>query len=262
MAGLSPLEVVGATRTAFELSRPGEEARIEVTPGKTAYPAPFFYPETVELIAELLRNEFAVWIVSASNVWSVRWMVKHGLNPLLRQHGIRRGLLPDQVVGIATLLADAQGCLYKDAVLVKEDAAYAALDEARLGAFTLTSQLQFPVPTYSGKVACLWDCLGGQPYLAAGDSPGDLPMLSFSRHRLWIARLEKPNNQRALSEATWRARTGRWIIQPALCQRAPGFLPDVRAVGGLLGRVPDKVAESLSALRSPAWTLSQGGPRD
>jgi len=250
MAGLSPLEVVRATRLAYEQSRPGQEVRLDVTPGRTSYPAPFFYAETVELIAELLRNQFAVWIVSASNVWSVRWMVQHGLNPLLRQRGASPGLPPARVIGIATLLADAQGYLCKDAVLVKDDPRYAALDEARLGSLTLTSQLQFPAPTYSGKVACLWDCLAGQPYLAAGDSPGDLPMLTFSRHRLWIARLEKPDYQRAVREAMSRAGPRGWLLQPALCRRAPGFLPDFRAVAGALGEVPAKVGESLDALRS------------
>ena len=71
---LNPHQVVEATRAAYELSRSGEVRLIEVTPGRTAYPAPFFYPEMVELLAKLLSHEFDVWIVSASNVWSVRWM--------------------------------------------------------------------------------------------------------------------------------------------------------------------------------------------
>jgi len=42
LEGLNPYQVVAATREAFELSRLGEVRMIEVTPGRTGYPAPFF----------------------------------------------------------------------------------------------------------------------------------------------------------------------------------------------------------------------------
>jgi len=226
MAGLAVQEVVQATRRVFALSEPGQRRLIEVAPGGSAYPVPWFYPESVELIAELLRAEFDVWIVSASNVWSVRWMVLHALNPLLRAHGLRRGLSAAHVLGVSTLLQDSRGCLFKDAVLVKDDPGYASLVGRRLAGWRLTSRLQFPVPTYSGKVACLWDLLGRQPYLAAGDSPGDHAMLSFSEHRLWIARVEKPDYLAATRQLARATNPARWLFQAARVKTRPGFVAD------------------------------------
>ena len=80
-------------------------------------------------------------------------MVLHILNPKLRKLGVSQPLRADHLLGVSTLLADRKDRLYKDALLVRDHAAYAALDEEALGAFRLTSRLQFPVPAYSGKVA-------------------------------------------------------------------------------------------------------------
>ena len=225
MQGLRVLDVIEATREAFRLAEPMQRRMIEVTPGKTAYPAPFFYPEIVELIALLLRTRFDVWIVSASNAWSVRWMVLNGLNPLLREHGVKRGVAPDHVVGVSTLLADNQQRLFKDPVRVREDPAYARLDDKTLAKLTLTNKLHFPVPTYAGKVACIWELLGRRPFLCAGDSPGDHAMLSFSENRLWIARFEKPAYLRSTLRLKRRHAEGCWLFQPTLTQGSPGFLP-------------------------------------
>jgi hypothetical protein len=226
MAGLSVRDVIQATRRAFARSEPGKLEFLEVTPGGSAYPVPWFYPESVELMAALLRAEFDVWIVSASNVWSVRWLVLHGLNPLLRAHGLRRGLAADRVVGVSLLLQDSRGRLLKDAVLVQEDAGYASLDGRRLAGLRLTSRLVFPVPTYSGKVACLWDLLGRRPYFAVGDSPGDHAMLGFSERRLWIARVEKPDYLRATRKLARATGPARWLFQGVRVKAEPGFLPE------------------------------------
>ena len=83
----------------------------------------------VDLLAELVRQEFDVWVVSASNVWSVRWMVLHGLNPLLRERKAARGIQADHVIGISTLLADDRDRWYKDSVQVRENPDYASLSE-------------------------------------------------------------------------------------------------------------------------------------
>lgn len=195
MESLSPHKVVEATRTAYEWE--GDQIAPEASRADgTGYRVPRFYGEMVELVAELVRLDYDVWIVSASNVWSVRWMVLNALNPLLRARGCKRGLNADHVRGMACLLQDASGRFEKDVVLVREDKAYAALEERALKRFVLTSRFQFPLPMYSGKVAALWDAVGGAPYLAVGDSPGDQAMLEWSRHRLWIARVE-PRGSRA-----------------------------------------------------------------
>jgi len=203
----------------------------------------------VELLAKFLSHEFDVWIVSASNVWSVRWMLLHALPPLLRAHGARRSIRPDHVVGISTLLSDADNRLYKDALLVRELPPYARLEKLALERFKLTSRLQFPVPTYSGKIACILDQIGRPPYLGVGDSPGDLPMMKFSENRLWIARLEKPAYQRVAAHALTETGPSRWICQPALNKGHPGFVSDQRQIPSLLGSVPGTVAESLRIWR-------------
>lgn len=230
MEGLRPWDVARATKLAFATSEPGQRRLIEVTPGKTAYPAPFFYPEMVELLAELLRHRFDVWIISASNVWSVRWMVLHALNPQLRERGLDAGVRADHVVGVSTLLVDRRGQLHKDALLVRGDAAYAALEDEALRAFRLTSRLEFPAPTYSGKVARIWDLIGQRPHLCAGDSPGDHAMMSFSRHRLWIARVEKPDYQLATEKLIRKTGAAGWIVQPTRTHGTPGFIGDLALV--------------------------------
>ena len=172
---------------------------------------------------ELRRHEFDVWIVSASNVWSVRWMVTQALNPLLEAHGAASGIPADHVVGISALLQDKAGGLYKDALLVRENPAYAALEESALRSFRLTSRLQYPVPTYAGKVGCIWDALGRHPYLAAGDSPGDHAMLSFSEHRLWIMRMDKPGYQQRAAECIQPHREERLDDSAGDWAGCPGF---------------------------------------
>ena len=210
---LSVAEVVEATAAAYATANGEGAKRMKQPRAKNAYPPPRFHQEMVELIAELLRLEYQPWIVSASNVWSVRWMVAHGLNPLLAQRGVA-GLSPQCVIGVATLLADKKGRLYKDSVLVRQAADYAALDLNTLHSFRVTAHVQFPAPVYSGKVACIIDALGRYPYLCAGDSPSDLPMLNSSQHKLWIARTDNLEAQRLVKD--WIRRTGAagWTFQP------------------------------------------------
>jgi len=248
MAGLPLTKLVEATAEAYSLSKPGKLPTIPVTPGRTGYPAPFFIPEMVELVAQLVRHRFSVWIVSASNVWTVRWMVLHGLNPLLEQAGAAEGVNVAQVRGVATLLVDRRKQLWKDSVLARDNRAYARLDRAALEPFRLTARLQFPVATYSGKVACLWDALEERPALAAGDSPGDHAMLTFAQRRLWVARLNKPDYQAATAPLI--ARTGRatWMIQPALAEPYPGLQPTAEVPRELSGELRKKILKSARLL--------------
>lgn len=227
MQGLTAAQVVEATCAVHAMSEPMKLRRIIIRPDGPSWPVPFFYPEMVELIAHMITASFQVWIVSATNVWSVRWMVQHALNPALREHGLTHGIPPDHVIGIATLLTDDRNRLFKDSILVKEDSAYASLDMERLGELHLTSRLQFPVPTYSGKVACIWDALKQRPHFAAGDSPGDHAMLTFARNRLWIARLDKPHTQSFTATLARRNNQHRWFIQPVWCGEQPGFVPSL-----------------------------------
>lgn len=195
MTSLRLTDVVEASRTAIASSQSPTSRFIEVTSNRTSILVPTFYPEMVELLAELIRNEFDVWIVSASNVWSVRYMVLEALNPLLRERNARAGIRADHVIGISTLLTDDQNRLFKDAILVKENAAYASLSADATKSLRLTSHLQYPLPTYSGKLACIYDAIGRQPYLGAGDGPGDRAMVDICEHQLWIEPQHSPQIQ-------------------------------------------------------------------
>jgi phosphoserine phosphatase len=221
LGGLQLAEVVRATQEVCAIAKAEQRDAIPVTPGKTAFTVPRFYPEMVELLSELLRHEFDIWIISASNVWSVRWMVLRELNPRLRAGG--REIAPDHVIGASTLLADAEGRLYKDNVLVKEVAGYAAMNAAALSAFRLTAHLEYPLPAYSGKVACIFDAIGRRPYLCAGDGPGDYAMLRLSQHRLWIARQGATTAQPETTHSVRRNRDIRWMVQASGVAPTNGF---------------------------------------
>lgn len=215
MSGLTLRQIMEATQRAFSLSRQALLAPIEISPGVAPFPAPSFYPQAARLIASLLSSGWGVWIVSASNVWSVRWMVKFALNPQLESLGASGGIPSNQVLGLSVLLADSNGQLHKDTVLLKTRSDYRELKHHAMDDFKLTPLLEFPVPAYSGKVARIMDQIGRTPLLAAGDSPGDLPMLSYSRNRLWIRRRNKPAFQTAMRAARRETGSGGWFVQSA-----------------------------------------------
>jgi hypothetical protein len=173
------------------------------------------------------------------------------LNPLLREAGAPSGIAADHVIGIASLLVDAQDRLYKDSVLVREQPDYAALEATALRAFRLTSRLQLPVPAYSGKVAAIFDAVGQQPYLGAGDGPGDHAMLAFSQHRLWIARAEKPRIQHAAARLAGQTGQAGWMVQPASSAEAPRFLDHASSIpqawSFLYGALRDGSSSSATA---------------
>lgn len=249
MQSLPLLDLLDATLEAMDHSRDGSLPQLVVTPGVTSYPAPFFHPEMTELIAELLRHKFQVWVVSASNVWSVRCLVLGFLNPLLRQQGLNSGIAPDRVIGASTLLINRQHQLLKDSVLVRESPAYANLNRKTLSRYALTSRLQFPVPTYSGKVGAIWDAIGRHPFLAAGDSPGDHAMLTFSHYRLWIARLDKPSLQSRTLQIIRNSDPDQWLIQPVLLDSSPGFVPDLKALRRRVRPLPASVKSAVRHLK-------------
>lgn len=94
MEGLSPAAIVCATKSAVEESWS--------SPNRV-FPAPALRPELVELIVALRSQGGDVWIVRASNVWSVRWAVLHLLNPRIQAAGLEP-ISPENVVGVSTEL--------------------------------------------------------------------------------------------------------------------------------------------------------------
>lgn len=224
MTGLRLTDVLAATREVIALSQPLNLAAIKLTPGGTTIPVPTFYPEMVELLADLIRHEFDVWVVSASNVWSVRYMVLQALNPLLTERKAGAGIRADHVIGISTLLKDEQDRLFKDSVLVKENAGYAALATDAMGEFRLTGHLQFPLPTYSGKLACIYDAIGRRPYLGAGDGPGDRAMVDISEHQLWIEPQRGKRRQPLSARLLHSSDDAGWTTPPATRQQGSNVL--------------------------------------
>jgi hypothetical protein len=230
MEGLTVWDVVAATQKAFAQTEPGIEKFITVSPGGSTYPIPFFYPEILDLLHELIQKKYEIWVVSASNVWTIRWMVLNALNPILKAMGAPNGILPGHVIGISTLMQDGRGRLLKDPVLAKANPDYLNLQPDFLKTLTLTSRLHFPVSTYSGKVQCILDYIGKKPYLAAGDSPGDHPMLLFSDYKLWLARLEKPDYQQQTAKLMTDSTKSQWVIWPTRCKKTPGIIHDLEKI--------------------------------
>lgn len=233
MAGLTAAQVVEATEYAWM-----QEASEELP-----FRKPFLYPEMVDLIGVLICNGFLVHIVSAANIWTVRWVVEKVLNPLLRdQFGDDVFIGPDHMIGIALLMQHAEtNYLYNDTLLVRtlaaETHAYAALDPDVLGRYTLTSQMVFPISAYAGKAANIVQYITKDPpFLVAGDSMNDFEMMRSAEHRLWIARLEEPELQYSVANRIDDREAGTWLVQPTLTGDNPGFID---AMDTLHQRLPE-----------------------
>lgn len=235
MMGLSPVEIIDATRTAYDHNR-AEKDRLQntdskwvISPGKTSYRVPFFNPEIVDLIGQLLKHGYDLYVVSGSNVWTVRHMVTVELMSRVNaKFGTQYQIPADHVIGASVLLRDKRtGRLVKDAFLAKENERYAAMDPAELVHYELTNQAVYPLTGFSGKVANIIQYITGpveKPFLVAGDSSGDFAMLQMAQYRLWFARLEKKGYQQALSRLIGKPEQGSWIVQPVLTAKQPGLL--------------------------------------
>ncbi|MGE3728844.1 MAG: HAD family hydrolase [Candidatus Sericytochromatia bacterium] len=259
MMGLTPVEIIEATRAAYGQNRAeqdraqNKDSKLEITPGKTGYRVPFFNPEIVDLIGQLLKHGYDLYVVSGSNVWTVRHMVTVELMMRVNaKFGTHYQIPADHVIGASVLLRDKRtGRLVKDAFLAKENERYAALDPVELGQYELTNQAVFPLTGFSGKVANIIQYITGpveKPFLVAGDSSGDFAMLQMAQYRLWFARLEKKGYQQALSHRIGKPEQATWMIQPVLTARQPGLLKNqshLKALSGIAGLKLQDLIESL-----------------
>ncbi len=229
MAGMTPADIVSFTEKAYANgiaindlgNKELQETKIN------GYRQPFFYPEMVDLAGLFLKNGYDVYVLSASNVWTVRWMVTNQLNPMIQaKHGKNLMIAPDHVIAVATLIEDKRdGQLYKDPLLVKTNKAYADSDMAELANYTLTTQIVYPLSGYFGKVANIMKFITSErPFFIAGDSPNDHPMLNWAENRLWITRLEKMGYQEKTINQINKSLPGKWFLQPALYKKSPGFV--------------------------------------
>lgn len=238
MEGLSPRDVVTATDEAFNNNAAIQDTTTQEYSKVLNYGRPFFYPQMVDLIYHLLENGFDCSILSASNIWTVRWMVLKHLNGQLRDMGLaKEKLFSPQDVRAATVLLQnpEKNELYKDKFLCSADEKYASMREESLSDYCLTSLLDLPFPAYTGKMACyLQDYHYVRPFLAIGDSPSDLSLLAFAEHRLWMMRLEKPAYQKHLHHFIQQiVPTGKWLFQPVATRQNPGFVPSYEDIPGI-----------------------------
>ncbi|MBN2055967.1 hypothetical protein JW905_13650 [bacterium] len=206
MAGLDAASVVECTGRAFDrLAR-----RL---PSVDQY----FFPEMVELLCLLVNTGFRCCIVSSTNTWSVRWLVRTHLNPLLARRCRGRCIDLSDVRGISVLLVDRRtGAITRDAELLRRDEGYDRLDMDSLRRYRLTAHLDFPVPVAHGKATVVNECLScSKPWLAVGDSLNDLAMLQIASYRLWLAWMDKPEVQRPAG-AVIGLEPGAWLVQPVI----------------------------------------------
>ena len=213
MAGHTPQEIVDATAIAYGNGTPSSDVK-----------KPYLYPEMVELVAELRKAGFDVWVISASNVWSVRWMVTSPLNALLQKRGVQNGIPADHVIGINTLLEGPDAKLYKDQFLTQENPSYGAGEFAELSKYRLSTQIVHPLSASYGKAAIILERIGKTPYLVAGDSPNDHGMLSMAKNKLWIARTDKPAYLQETKMLAAKTQPATWMYQSASTGQSHGFL--------------------------------------
>ncbi len=268
MAGKTPFDITEAAKKAFKNNEASKdrqlsiESKIDVTSGKTSYRVPFYHPETVNLIGNLLLNGYDVYVISASNVWSIRYMITVELTKLLKKEfGKDIAIKPENVFGLSTLIKDKRnGKLYKDYLLVKENVKYAKLEPDELKNYELTTQMVYPLSGYDGKTANIQQFItktNQRPFLACGDSPGDFSMLEFAENRLWFSRLESFDYQKKLISLVKKSDSSHWFIQPVLYKKMPGLIKNTSQLKLLLKNKEDlnKAIESIALWKSSILNL-------
>lgn len=248
MQGLSPLKVIQATEQAYNNeSALKDHLDLKSDTKVKHFRRPYFYPEMIDLIGAFIENKYDVYIVSASNIWSVRWMASK-LNQKLKKSGFQGAIDLKNVIGVSTLLKDEKNILFKDMPLATDNLKYKNLNEDQLKKYTLTDQINYPLTGYYGKVANILKWIGKRPYFIAGDSPNDYPMLKFSKYKLWIARLEKLDYQKKTIQIIKNDKS--WMIQPTLYKKSSGFVSDKTDLNRRFnGLVSKEITDSWSILK-------------
>ena len=198
--------------------------------GRGGFPRPEIYPEIADLYGYLQSNGIDVWIVSAGMVWAVRWMVQNILNPMIAErHGDAAKIPLDRVIGVSTLLRDQRtGTLVQDQVLVvdPDQSGYLNLEEDAIANLEITPLVGGAVTFAGGKVAAAneripWD----RVVLAAGDSHGDIPIMTQASTRLWIAPIDRERGGlepvvREIDMNTRWSSWASWLVQPVVAKEA------------------------------------------
>ncbi len=137
--------------------------------------APHVRPEMVALRAALEERGCACWIVSASPEPLVRWLATHPR--------FGAGFNPARIIGVDVLLHKSDATLSWGSC--REHGTVP--DLAALHSYKMGTLLRSPNPWFEGKVAAIrrWIAQTANPWLVAGDSLNDVPMLSIAHHRVW-----------------------------------------------------------------------------
>ena len=190
---------------------------------------PFIYPQMADLYGNLRRNGYDVWVVSAGIGWAVRWMVQNALNPaIVAKYGKDAAIPLDHVVAITTLMKDrTTGTLVSDYQLTTQtpDAAYINLEPARMAELEILSLPSGLTSWRGGKAGAMDNIISrGEVFLAAGDSMGDVEMLSRAPNRLIVSRMNKPDLAEGFAREIEKAPDANWMLQPAINTAPVGFL--------------------------------------
>jgi phosphoserine phosphatase len=217
---------------------------------------PFVYPQMADLYGYLRSRGYNVYVVSAGIAWGVRYMVKTALNPVIAaKYGAAAQLPLDHVVGITTLLKDkVNGDVWTDTGVRNAPAAAAFLNlqPTALKQFEILGLPGSTVSWGGGKVAAvLREISRDRPYLVGGDALGDHELLNIAENRLWIARLDKPANQRQIAEQINVDQPGNWLLQPTISSAPAGFASDIcqiQARPGMTPKVQNDIKASLESI--------------
>lgn len=221
LTGLSLKDIVISAKTSFSYIEESEKKFITTE----KYLPPFFQPEMIDLIGKLIISGFKVNIVSASNVWLIRFIVKEFLNPLLEQKFKKDiKVLAKNIFGINTLLKDKRdNQLYKDIHLIKSNKNYLNCDLNELDNYQITNQIVQPVSTFEGKTTTIKKYIlkdNQKVFLTVGDSPNDLDMMINSEYKLWIERTEKSSYLKEINDYIDPS----WYFQKVNTIENPGFI--------------------------------------
>jgi phosphoserine phosphatase len=189
LAGLTAHEVIDAAREAYARGL-------------------FVRPQMADLIASLLDHGYEVWIVSASPVLLVRFIVLEFLNPMLTSKNISGHIAPEHVIGMTTLMQNQNQELIADYPYVIQNQQYAHLGPEVLKNYYFTSMLLMPITSYAGKVMAIKERIKQKIYFGAGDSFNDMDFLIKSEHRLFLL---KYHDTQLVSKAMPVIRS--WLIQ-------------------------------------------------
>ncbi len=190
---------------------------------------PFIYPQMADLYGNLRANGYDVWVVSAGVGWAVRWMVRNALNPaIVAKYGQDAAFPLDRVIAISMLMKDrSTGKLVSDYQLTRQtpDPAYINLEPPRISQLEILGLPDGLESWRGGKAGAIDNIITrGEVFMVAGDSMGDVEMLSRAPNRLVISRMNKPDLAAGFAAEIDKAPDANWMLQPAINTAPVGFL--------------------------------------